>query len=163
MNGRYIHQLVPEQFRAAITPFIIKELHINGVKDEYLDKIQHLITERMEKLSDIKNFDYFFKEPEYDRGLLNWKSMPADEIKKSLTLTKEMLEPINWKIFDKDYVREKLDNSAKQNFGRDRGAVYWPLRAALSGKEGSPDPVDLLSVLPKEAALKRLERAITLI
>ena len=49
------------------------------------------MTERMEKLSDVKNFDYFFKDPEYDRGLLNWKSMPAEDIKKSLTLTKDAL------------------------------------------------------------------------
>ncbi len=178
MNGYYIHQLPPEQFRAAIIPFIIKEVGVNGVhpvksakggaaeqqfngvKDEYLDKIQHLMTERMEKLSDVKNFDYFFKEPKYDRGLLNWKNMPADEIKKSLTLTKEAIEPIDWDIFDKDYIRKKLDDLAKENFSGDRGTVYWPLRVALTGKEGSPDPIDLLSVLPKETVLKRIKIAI---
>ena len=160
MNGYYIHQLPPEQFRASITPFIIKELGANQIEDDYLDKIQHLMTERMEKLSDIKNFDYFFKEPEYDRGLLNWKKMPADEIKKSLTLTKEILEPVDWDIFDKEYVRKKLDDLAEDKFNGDRGAVYWPLRVALTGKQGSPDPVDILAVLSKEIILKRIEKAI---
>lgn len=160
MNGYYIHQLPAEQFRAIIMPFIIKELGINGVKDEFLDKIQHLMTERMERLSDIKNFDYFFREPEYDRGLLKWKNMNDEEIKKSLTLVKQALEPVDWKIFDKDYMRKKLDDLAKENFGGDRGAVYWPLRAALTGKEASPDPIDILAVLPKETVIKRLEKAI---
>jgi len=160
INGYYVHQLPPEQFRAAITPFIIKELGVNDIKEDYLDKIQHLMTERMEKLSDIKNFDYFFREPKYDRGLLNWKSMPADDIKKSLTKVKEALEPIDWEIFDKDYARKKLDDLAKDNFNGDRGAVYWPLRVALTGKQGSPDPIDILEVLPKEIILKRIEKAI---
>ena len=141
-------------------PFIIKELGVNGVQDEFVDKIQHLITERVEKLSDIKNFDYFFKEPDYDRGLLKWKKLSDEEIKKSLTLTKGALEPIDWKIFDKDYIRKKLDVLAKEKFEGDRGAVYWPLRVALTGKEGSPDPIDLLSVLSKENILKRLEQAL---
>ncbi|TSC91036.1 MAG: nondiscriminating glutamyl-tRNA synthetase [Parcubacteria group bacterium Gr01-1014_2] len=198
MSGYYIHQLPPEQFRAAIMPFIIKELGVNDihpvksakggvakqqfnwVKDDYLDKIQHLMTERMEKLSDIKNFDYFFREPKYDRGLLNWpsyakasadakaladkqagkKNMPGEDTKKALTLVKETLEPIDWEIFDKDYIRKKLDDLAKDKFNGDRGAVYWPLRVALTGKQGSPDPVDLLGVLPKEIILKRIEKAI---
>lgn len=161
MNGYYVHQLPPEQFRAAITPFIIKEIGVNSVKDEYLDKIQHLMTERMEKLSDVKNFDYFFKEPEYDRGLLKWKSLSDEQIKKSLALTKEAFEPVDWDIFDKDYIRKKLDDLAKDKFNRDRGAVYWPLRVALTGKQGSPDPIDILEVLPKETVIKRLEKAIT--
>ncbi|MEK7536947.1 MAG: glutamate--tRNA ligase [Patescibacteria group bacterium] len=162
MNSYYIHQLPPEQFRAAVEPFIIKELGVNGVRDEYLDKIQHLMAERMEKLSDVKNFDYFFKEPEYNRGLLIWKTFTNEEIKRSLTLTKEALEPVDWGIFDKDYIRKKIDNLAKENFDGDRGAVYWPLRVALTGKEASPDPIDILAVLPKETVIKRLENAIKL-
>ena len=167
MNSYYIHQLTPEQFRASITPFIIKELGANQIEDNYLDKIRHLMTERMEKLSDIKNFDYFFKEPEYDRGLLNWPSdakalegkKSISDVKKALTSVKEALEPIDWEIFDKDYIRKKLDDLAKDKFNGDRGTVYWPLRVALTGKRGSPDPIDILGVLPKETILKRLDDA----
>lgn len=41
-----------------------------------------------------------------------------------------------------------------------RGAVLWPLRAALSGKERSPDPFTLISLLGIEEATKRIEAAI---
>jgi glutamyl-tRNA synthetase len=162
INGYYIHQLLPEQFRVAITPFILKEIGDRiEVKDEYLDKIRHLITERMEKLSGIKNFDYFFRDPEYDRGLLNWKSMPAEDIKRSLVMIKETLEPVSWDIFDKDYIRKKLDDLAREKFSGDRGAVYWPLRVSLTGKQGSPDPVDMLEVLSKQTVIKRLDFALS--
>ena len=40
-----------------------------------------------------------------------------------------------------------------------RGAVLWPLRVALSGKEKSPDPFTLLSVLGKKEAIARIIRA----
>ncbi len=160
MNGYYIHQLPAEQFRAAITPFIIKELGVSMIKEDFLDKIQHLMTERIEKLSDVRNFDYFFREPEYDRGLLNWKSTPADEIKRSLILTKEAFEPVDWEIFDKDYIRRKLDDLAKENFPGDRGVVYWPLRVSLTGKEASPDPIDILNVLDKKTVMERLDNAL---
>ena len=161
VNGYYIHQLPPEQFKAVIAPFILKEIGEKiEVKSEYLDKIRHLMTERMKKLSDIKNFDYFFKEPEYDRGLLNWKNISAVEIKKSLTLVKEALESIDWNFFDKNYIKKKLDDLAKDKFNGDRGAVYWPLRVSLTGKQGSPNPIDILSVLPKETVIERLNKAI---
>ncbi|MEK7579774.1 MAG: glutamate--tRNA ligase [Patescibacteria group bacterium] len=160
MNAYYIHQLTPEQFRTTIMPFITNNLEIDGVKDEYLEKIRHMMTERMEKLSDAADFDYFFKEPEYKRELLNWKNTPAEAIKKSLNLTKEALEPVDWNIFDKDYIKIKLDEIAKTEFAGDRGAVYWPLRVALTGRETSPDPVDILEVLSKEEVIKRLDKAI---
>lgn len=122
-----------------------------------------IIAGRLEKMSDIPNYSYFWEEPQYDRGVLRWKQMTDEEIKKSLALTREALEPVDWEIFDKDYIRKKLDDLAKENLGGDRGAVYWPLRVALTGKEASPDPVDILKILDKETALKRLEKAISLL
>lgn len=40
-----------------------------------------------------------------------------------------------------------------------RSAVLWPLRVALSGKERSPDPFTLISLLGKEETLKRIATA----
>ena len=148
MNSQYINRLSTTSFKDLVS------------RPEIPDAAVPLITERLEKLSDIKNFDYFWKEPEYDRGLLVWKKMSTEEIKKSLTLTKQALEPADWEIFDKDYTRKKLDGLAKENFGGDKGAVYWPLRAALTGKNGSPDPIEILSVLTKETVLKRIDAAL---
>jgi len=38
--------------------------------------------------------------------------------------------------------------------------VLWPLRVALSGKEKSPGPFEILEVLGKEEALTRITKAI---
>ena len=44
-----------------------------------------------------------------------------------------------------------------------RGAVLWPLRYALSGKERSPDPFTLLSILGKEESISRIQKAIAIL
>ena len=40
-----------------------------------------------------------------------------------------------------------------------RGAVLWPLRFALSGREKSADPFTIVAIIGKEASLRRIERA----
>ena len=39
---------------------------------------------------------------------------------------------------------------------KDAGSYFWPLRVALSGKEKSPSPFEILAILGKEEALVRL-------
>ncbi len=41
-----------------------------------------------------------------------------------------------------------------------RGAVLWPLRYALSGQERSPDPFTIISILGKDEAVSRIQKAI---
>ena len=53
-------------------------------------------------------------------------------------------------------LKHRLDVVAGDN----RGMVYWPLRVALSGKEKSPDPVQLVVVLGKNEVVKRVKKAI---
>ena len=45
----------------------------------------------------------------------------------------------------------------------DRGKLLWPLRAALSGKEKSPGPFEIMEILGKSETLKRIKTAINLI
>ena len=44
-----------------------------------------------------------------------------------------------------------------------KGLVFWPLRVALSGKEKSPDPVDIALALGKGETLKRIQKAIEIL
>ena len=37
-----------------------------------------------------------------------------------------------------------------------KGSVYWPVRAALSGSDASPDPVSIAAILGKDESLRRL-------
>lgn len=162
MNRYYIHQLTPEQFKNLVIPFLLKS-GIEKVNDEIFDKATHLMSERMEKLSEIKKFDYFFEDPEYDKQILKWRNASYNDISRSLNLVKEVFELIDWKIFDKDYIQKKLDKLAEIEFNNDRGMIYWPLRVALTGKEGSPDPIDILEVLEKDVIMRRINKALKIL
>ena len=144
LNSQYIKKLSPEEFKK-----------VSGMP-EIPDAAVSLITERLEKLSDTQNFDYFWKEPEYDPKLLFWKNSSPEDVKKSL----EAVSKILWKsdFHKQDLLRESLDELGKK-LGN-RGLAYWPLRVALTGKEKSPDPVDIAYVLGKEKTLRRVEIAI---
>ncbi len=122
------------------------------------DKAVPLLTERLEKLSGVQDFDYFWKEPDYELDLLVWKDFPKNEVKNSLNEVKMIMENWDWQNSDKDALRLALDDLGKK-LG-DRGLVYWPLRVALTGKDKSPDPVEVAGALDKKIILKRIDVAI---
>lgn len=157
INSQYIRKLSPAEFKKVVD------------MPDIPDAAVPLITERLEKLSDVQNFSYFWKEPKYDKELLKWPpvgraSLAPDgggktpssfeDVKRSLEESRIIIE----KIEDKDAIRSALDDLGKK-LG-DRGLAYWPLRVAVTGQEKSPDPVDVLNVLGKEETLKRIDNAI---
>lgn len=146
LNSQYIKKLSPAEFR-----------NIAGLS-AISDAVVPLITERLEKLTDVESFNYFWKEPNYDSNLLDWKDFSRNEIKNSLTEVKSIIESWNWEDFNEPVLRLALDDLGKK-LG-DRGLVYWPFRVALTGKEKSPDPVEVASVLKKDIVLQRIEAAL---
>ena len=148
LNSQYVKKLSPEEFRKA-----------SGIP-EIPNAAVPLITERLEKLSDAHNFDYFWKESEYDKGLLKWKKADLNKSIETLTEVKKIVEEFDFKK-EKDELRKVLDElSAKVG---DRGLVYWPLRVALTGKEKSPDPVDIAFVIGKKRVLERIDKSVKLL
>ena len=153
LNSQYIKNLSPEEFKKALRQ---AQDESSGMP-EIPDSAVVLITERLEKLSDVQNFDYFWKEPEYDKGLLKWKKSDLNKSVKTLAEVKKIIEAFDFKK-EKEGLRKLLDEfSVKVG---DRGLVYWPLRVALTGKDKSPDPVDVAYIVGKEKTLKRVEEAI---
>lgn len=142
INSQYIKNLSIEEFKK-----------ISGL-DSLSDKAAPLVTERLEKLSDAVNFEYLWNEPKYEKELLVWKSFTFDDIKKSLEESRTIIENIE----DEKTIRLALDELGKK-LG-DRGLAYWPLRVALTGKEKSPDPVDITLALGKEETIKRINTVI---
>jgi glutamyl/glutaminyl-tRNA synthetase len=146
LNSQYIKKLSNETFR-----------HLSNLP-ELPDRAVPLITERLGKLGDVQNFNYFWEEPHYDSNLLDWKNFSRDEIKNSLSeVVRMLIEHWDQGDLNKDVLRLALDNLGKK-LG-DRGLVYWPFRVALTGREKSPDPVDVAFVLGKEKTLERVEKA----
>ena len=157
MNGEYIKRLKDDELAEKITEIQTQFSIFNfQFSKEELTKILPLARERIKKLSDISEFDYFFKEPEYDRGLLVWKNKGFEEIKNSLLEIAKIIEEKGTE--DKGALRQELD-SLGVKLG-DRGLAYWPFRVALSGLKASPDPVDMAEILGKETVLRRVGVAI---
>lgn len=146
LNSQYIKKLSPEEFKKLAN---VPDLPENAVP---------LVTERLEKLSDVHEFSYFWKEPEYDKELLKWKKSDLKKSLETLTETEGLLKDFDFKTTGKDKLRDVLDDFSSK-IG-DRGLVYWPLRVALTGKEKSPDPVDIVFVLGKEKSLERIKNVI---
>jgi len=145
INAQYLKQLPSDKLKRLIG------------HPELPDSAVPLMLERLEKLSDAKEeFNYFWEEPNYDKEMLIWKKSSINEVIKSLTRVRDALSTHDFG--QKEAVRDILDNIG-QEVGN-RGLVYWPLRVALTGKEKSPDPVDIAFVLGKEKTLERIDTAL---
>lgn len=161
INARYLKMENNVRLAEMARPFI--EKHFGSQPLSLLEKIAPFFRERLEYLDQVRDFHYFFKDPEYDSTLLVWEKSDQAGAKKALELVKEVWnDRAEGEIFDASLLRSKLDKIAGECFEGDRGAVYWPLRVALSGEKFSPDPVSIMGVLDGKAVWDRIEKALRL-
>ena len=154
-NSEYIKEKTSEELFTAITSLFGKEIAGNS---NLALKIITVGKPRMNTLQDFKEIKDSFALKEYDRSLLIWKNTPVEKIKENLRKTNEMLRQLLVKEFNglknlEQYLMPFADSNG-------RGEVLWPLRAALSGRDKSPGPFELMWVLGKEETLKRIDLAI---
>jgi glutamyl-tRNA synthetase len=132
-----------------------------------LEKVLPTITERINTFGELDKytaegeFDYFFQAPEPKREMLIWKKDTDFTIPKdNLSLVRTLINEMSIEDFTKEKLEGKLMPIAEK---KGKGSVLWPLRVALSGREKSPDPFTLLTILGKEESAKRIEVAIEII
>ena len=159
-NKEYIKKLPKEK--------IIEELKNRFPKncqdEKTIKKISDTIVERISVWSDIDkmvvdgDIQYFFEEPKISKEMIVWKKGGTlEQAKENLFLVSDILNKISDKDFSIEILKEKLMKLAEE---KGKGNVLWPLRVALSGKEKSPDPFTLLSVLGKSESIKRVQKAV---
>ena len=147
INAQYIKRLEPNIFKELV-----------GI-DTLPDAAIPFMTERLDKLTDIGNYNYFWEAPIYDKELLRWKGGSLEDVRRSLEMSKKIIENHDFKIeSSKEALRLLLDDAGK--ILDNRGLIYWPLRVALSGKDKSPDPVEIAFVLGRKSTLRRIEDAL---
>jgi glutamyl-tRNA synthetase len=103
------------------------------------------------------DLNYFFEAPQYPKEKLLWK----DEKENTATIRHlekalEVFEKIPEENWNTETIKESLWNYANEE---GRGAVLWPVRFSLSGRDKSPDPFTLASIVGKKEALARLSTA----
>jgi glutamyl-tRNA synthetase len=159
MNSVYIRQRNTQELVALCRPYL--EKYKNNLSDDYLAKIIAVEKERMKKLSDIaENVDFYFNEPQYDKGLLVWKKMSGEDLQKSLEESLGIMVAIEEKNWTLENIKSELMAAANP---KNRGELLWPLRVALTGAEKSPSPFEVAWVMGKEESMKRIKKAINLV
>lgn len=154
LNAHYIRKMDDEELRKVLLPFIPSEWK----KHHALRKIVHGTKQRLGKLSDfVKEAEFFFDLPEYPRGLLIWQTTSDAAIVQNLKSVLEILKGIKENEFGRGEFESGIMRLANE---LGRGEVLWPLRVALSGKDASPDPLELLDILGKDESVKRIKTAL---
>lgn len=92
--------------------------------------------------------------------LLKGAKVAAGEALQHITFVIKTLESLPDEAFTSEKIKEVIFPYATEV---GRGAVLWPMRVALSGKEKSPDPFTLTSLLGKEETLQRLTKALAVL
>lgn len=174
INGMYIRKMPIGKLTGLCLPYLEKDglveklsdnLYQNKLASETLDlsqleRIVSLEQERMKRLDEIGESVRFMLEDvlPYDKGLLSWKKMTAEQAQKNLQLISGALESLP----EEDFTWEKLQeilNALKEKTGLGTGELLWPMRVSLSGRKNSPGPFEIAEVLGKEKTLQRIGEA----
>lgn len=133
----------------------------------YINKAIALERSRLAKISDFNLVaEYLFKDDlNYAPELLQWHSAPWQEVILALNYAIDIIGALSLDNYDFNSLQIVFNDfvNSKAPYNQDKGLLFWPLRVALSGKESSPTPAEIIMVLGKEESLKRLEHARNLI
>jgi len=142
------------------------DLLFSKIKEELLDvpnsqaeRLLPIILERINKWGDIitikEELKFFWQFPDYDPQKLIWKEGTKEKTLEALMKVKENLAALD--SFDEKSIKNSIWLFAET---KGKGAVLWPMRYALSGRDKSPDPILIASVLGQKETLQRLQIAI---
>src|SRR5680860_959769 len=157
-NAKYLRELLPlEEVASRVEPL----LHAAGYAsddDDYLLDVVDVLRPRAETLLEIVDqAGYFFTDNvRYDEAA-----------RKQLATGQAHLEAVERRLsmlefFDFDGVDDMLRDYVQAE-AVPMGKVMMPLRAALTGTTNAPGVVDLIVILGKDLALKRIGHALTFI
>jgi glutamyl-tRNA synthetase len=154
LNSHYIKQASNDYLKSALSEIFGTDF----VKNKITEKLIELSRDRMEKLSDFKEINgFFFKLPEYDPELLVWKKSSKEKSLENLKFVAEKISETTSSNFEKNSLEKVIMPFADE---RGRGDVLWPLRVALSGKDKSPGPFEIMGILEKEESIRRINTAL---
>lgn len=160
INRQYIKKL-PAQ---AIIEATKEALGKKGLKEASLktiEKMSPLIKEKITVLSDIEKMadsgelSYFFQPPSLEAEKLLWRDQTKENAAKNLSNIIPLLESLT--SFTSEDIKKTLWDLA-ESVGK--GNLLWPFRYALTGKDKSPDPFQIASILGKDETTKRINSAI---
>jgi len=161
MNGQYINRLTGLELSDAVCPFLL--LAGKGIPP-FLARICEVEKTRMTLLSDACQFiDFYQSSISYDANLLVWKKSDKADALVQLIHLQTFLETVPDSVFEQVVLLEDAVKRYIKEAQLQTGNVLWPLRVALSCRENSPNPFELIWVFGKAETNRRLLHAITIL
>ncbi|MBI2888876.1 MAG: glutamate--tRNA ligase [Candidatus Liptonbacteria bacterium] len=159
LNREHLRTLSDDELTAQLLPFVAKKNEDFEAKKPLLKKLVAIEKNRMKTLdSAAAEIQFFFELPEYSQSLLlqGQKAVPGDVE----SILRAVLDSI-LKIPEANFTLEAISASLSALIGeKGKGAVLWPMRVALSGKEGSPGPFEIAAALGQKETIRRLSGAL---
>lgn len=163
INKQHMDRLGAGEYLAKVREFLPDSLRaLPQYSDERLERLLPSIRERAEIFGDITTaaeageYDFAFATPTIDQTLLRGKNeLPLEDIKRHLDYLTEVLRGADFS--SPDTIKNAVWDYAEKE---GRGAVLWPMRVALTGRERSPDPFSVAYIIGQDETLKRLASAI---
>ncbi len=168
-NHEYLKTYSDEAFQDYISNTFLTSLTEKGFQPDgqIIIGLLPIIRDRIENLDDLKKmisdgeFDFCFTDPTLDPTRIPGKGSEAQTAAQHLIAVRELLAGVS----QEDFASSETIKNALWEYASEtgRGAVLWPLRYALTGREKSPDPFLVASIVSKEAVLRRIDAALALL
>ena len=167
-NRQYVERMNMDSFTEYASPVLHEALEKRIVAPEEgkLRALMPLIQERVSVASDIEQLvaegelDAFFLNPTLEAQRIPERRSNASDAARHLLFASSLLSKLTPAEWNAEGLKASLWEYATKE---GRGAVLWPLRYALSGKERSPDPFTIAALIGKEGTLSRIHGAIELL
>ncbi|MCX6714869.1 MAG: glutamate--tRNA ligase [Candidatus Uhrbacteria bacterium] len=162
MNGMYLRTKSVAEIITLAKPFLEKAQV--SIDPEFLTRICEIEKDRLITLQDLSDRALeYLQLSAYDPAMLIWKKADAADAHMHFVALLELLENITDETFADRTLLEAVVKKYIEEGSFQNGNVLWPLRAALSGKEKSPNPFELLWIFGKQESLKRIDHAVSLL
>lgn len=162
MNGMYLRTKTTQELMSLAKPFLQKsDVQIDEL---YFARIVEIEKERLITLQELADRAQEYQQSvAFDASILVWKKADAEDAKMHLRAIRNLIEQLadeslSDRVIIETSIKKYIEEGSFQN-----GNVLWPLRAALSGKEKSPNPFELVWMFGKEESLKRIDYALSLL
>ncbi|MEI6352608.1 MAG: glutamate--tRNA ligase family protein [Candidatus Nomurabacteria bacterium] len=165
-NKEYIKKQSEEEQVIYIKKYLPE---IEKYSEELIQKLRPVLIDRINFYGELKSMhdtgelEYYIFAPVFDNSneeknpeKLIWKKSDKENTLINLQEIKDILEKNV--SFDIEDLWKEIYTLAEV---KGKGDILWPLRYCLSGKEKSPDPKTLLSILGITESVSRIENAIT--
>ena len=152
MNSHYIKEMDAEKYFETAKPFLLKNENLINADENKLKLIASIYKSELVYLAQINELVnlVLIKNNDFD------KSIFAAESKDLLKKCAELLENNSLEVFDKESFKAII-NELISLTGLKGKNLYMPIRMALTGHEHGVELFNIINILGKEEAIRRLK------